>query len=202
MSSIRGAYFRKLLAVVGARFCAFGNELSTKLVNETNSERRFKRARWRGCAQRSWIKVHKTIYKKTLKMRSGRGCKNHYFQPSPKTSPNVFGNVFEIVQKSIKCRSGCIVEKTTNKVQKTTSPKGEPRTSFSHPKVHLGGPLGPLGSKTLPTQPQDPPKPRFLLICVPSGVICHRFVVHISENCSPLLVLVSVLSGMNFQRNL
>ena len=53
-SSIRGAY-RKLLAVVGARFCAFGNELSTKLVNGTNSERRFKRARWRGCAQRSWI---------------------------------------------------------------------------------------------------------------------------------------------------
>ena len=54
-SSIRGVYFRKLLAVFGARFCAFGNELPTKLVNETNSERRFKRARWRGCAQRSWI---------------------------------------------------------------------------------------------------------------------------------------------------
>ena len=69
-------------------------------------------------------------------------------------------------------------------------------------KVHLGGPLNPLGSKTLPTQPQDPPKPRFLFICAPSGVICHRFVVHISENWSPLLVLVSVLSGMNFQRNL
>ena len=55
LSSIRGAYFRKLLAVVRARFCAFGNKLSTKLVNETTSERRFKRARWRGCAQRSWI---------------------------------------------------------------------------------------------------------------------------------------------------
>ena len=60
----------------------------------------------------------------------------------------------------------------------------------------------PRPSPILPTQPQDPPKPRFLIICVPSGVICHRFVVHISENCSPLLVLVSVLSGMNFQRNL
>ena len=60
LSSIRGAYFRKLLAVVGARFCAFGNELSTKLVNATNNERRFKRARWRGCAQRSWIILNKT----------------------------------------------------------------------------------------------------------------------------------------------
>ena len=88
-----------------------------------------------------------------------------------------------------------------SKLYQKPSPKGEPRTRFSHPKVHLGGPLSPLGSKTLPTQPQDPPKPRFLFICVPSGVICHRFVVHISENCSPLLVLVSVLSAMNFQRN-
>ena len=30
-----------------------------------------------------------------------------------KTSPNILENVFEIVQKSITCRSGCIVEKTT-----------------------------------------------------------------------------------------
>ena len=135
-------------------------------------------------------------------------CKNHYVQPSPKTSPNVFENVFEIVQKSIKCRSGCIAEKTTKNNAKNNAhctknhPKGWAPTWFSHTKWHLGGPLGPLGSKTLPTQPQDLPKPRFLLICVPSAVICHRFVVHISENCSPLLVLVCVLSGMNFQRNL
>ena len=44
---------------------------------------------------------------------------------------------------------------------KKPSPEGEPRTWFSHPKMHLGGPLGPLGTKTLPTQPQDLPKPRF-----------------------------------------
>ena len=47
--------FPKIARSFGVRFCAFGNKLPTKLVNETNSERRFKRARWRGCAQRSWI---------------------------------------------------------------------------------------------------------------------------------------------------
>jgi hypothetical protein len=51
-----------------------------------------------------------------------RGYKNHCFQPSPKTSPNVCENVFEIGQISIKCRSGCIVEKTTkNKAKKNTN---------------------------------------------------------------------------------
>ena len=74
--------------------------------------------------------------------------------------------------------------KKRRKLYQKPAPKGEPRTRFSHPKVHLGGPLGSLGSKTLPTQPQDLPKQRFLLICVPSGVFCHWFVVHISENCS------------------
>tara|TARA_B100000780_G_scaffold226936_1_gene166160 strand:+ start:200 stop:562 length:363 start_codon:yes stop_codon:yes gene_type:complete len=58
-----------------------------------------------------------------------RGCKNHDFQPSPKTSPNVCENVFEIGQISIKCRSGCIVEKTTknNAKNNTNCTKNHPQ---------------------------------------------------------------------------
>ena len=122
-------------------------------------------------------------------------------QMSPKTCSKLCKNPKIAALDASSKRQQPKIEKQRKLYQKPF-PKGEPRTWFSHPKVHLGGPLGPLGSKTLPTQPQDPPKPRFLFICVPSGVICHRFVVHISLNCSPLLVLVSVFSGMNFQRNL
>ena len=59
-----------------------------------------------------------------------------------------------------------------------TSPKGEPRTWFSHLKMHPGGFSGPLGSKTPPHGPKTPPNYDFLLICVPSGLICRRFLVH------------------------
>jgi hypothetical protein len=41
------------------------------------------------------------------------GLQKSRFSASPKTSPNVCENVFEIGQISIKCRAGCIVEKTT-----------------------------------------------------------------------------------------
>ena len=70
------------------------------------------------------------------------GCKNHDFQASPKTSPNVCENVFGIGQISIKCCSGCIVEKTTknNAKNNTNCTKnhpqgGGPRTRFSDPNA-------------------------------------------------------------------
>ena len=55
----------------------------------------------------------------------------------------------------------------------------------------LGGFLGPLGSKTPPHGPKTPPNHDFLLICVPSGLICRRFLVHIfkkKSQCSCSLV--------------
>ena len=55
--------------------------------------------------------------------------------------------------------------KTKQKIREIVpekSPKSEPRTWFSHPKMRQGGPLGPLGSKTPPTWPQDTSKPRLL----------------------------------------
>ena len=61
----------------------------------------------------------------------------------------------------MKYRSGRKDEKTTKKTHKKTpelkaSPKGEPRTWFSHPKMHPGGVSGPLGSKTPPHGPKTP----------------------------------------------
>ena len=54
-----------------------------------------------------------------------------------------------------------------------------------------GGFSGPLGSKTPPHGPKTPPNHDFLLICVPSGLICRRFLVHIfkkKSQCSCSLV--------------
>ena len=85
-----------------------------------------------------------------------------------------------------------------NKEQKATqivpkiSPKGEPRAWFSHPKLHPGGPLGPQISKTPPARPQDASKPRSLCICMPSGLICGRYVVHIFKNGRSSCSLVCV----------
>ena len=70
------------------------------------------------------------------------GLRKSQISASPKTSPNVCENVFGIGQIFIKYSSGCIVEKTTKKKCKKTqklcqkpSPKGEPRTWFSHPSA-------------------------------------------------------------------
>ena len=71
-----------------------------------------------------------------------KGCKNHDFQPSPKTSPNVCENVFEIRQISIKSRSGGLLENTTktnaenNAIWTQNRPGGGgPRTWFSDPNA-------------------------------------------------------------------
>ena len=79
-----------------------------------------------------------------------------------------------------------------------TSPEGEPRTWFSHPKMHPGGFSGPLGSKTPPHGPKTPPNYDFLLICVPSGLICRRFLVHIVQKKFAMWLLIGVRSGMHF----
>ena len=81
--------------------------------------------------------------------------------------------------------------KKHHELYQKTSPKSEPRTWFSHPKMHPGGFSGPLGSKTPPHGPKTPPNHDFLLICVPSGLICRRFLVHIfkkKSQCSCSLV--------------
>ena len=69
--------------------------------------------------------------------------------------------------------------KKQHKLYQQTSPKGEPRTWFSHLKMHPGGFSSPLGSKTPPHGPKTPPNHDLLLICVPSALICRRFLVHI-----------------------
>ena len=47
-------------------------------------------------------------------------------------------------------------------------------------------PLGPLGSETPHTHcTKTPPNHDYGRICLPSGLICHRFVVHMFNKCSP-----------------
>ena len=67
-------------------------------------------------------------------------------------------------------------QKKTQIVQKKKSPEGEPRTWFSHPKMHVGGFLGPLGSKTPNTQPQNASKQQFV------AYLRRRFLVHSFKN--------------------
>ena len=61
---------------------------------------------------------------------------------------------------------------------KQISVEGEPRTWFSHPKMQPGGFLGLVGSRPPTHSPKTPPNHDLSLICVPSGLICRRFLVH------------------------
>ena len=73
-------------------------------------------------------------------------------------------------------------QQTTQVVPKNTSPKGEPRTWFAHTTMHPGGSLGPLDAKTTPRGPKTPPNHNLWLVCLPSGLIYRRSMVHMFKN--------------------
>ena len=93
-------------------------------------------------------------------------------------------------------------QKTTQTTPKNIPPRVSHERGLRISTVHQGGPLGSLGSTTSPTHPQDASRPRSVAhVCVPSGLIWHRFVVrfvvHIKKTIANS-VLIGVRSGIQF----
>ena len=117
-----------------------------------------------------------------------KDCKNRYFQPPPKNSPNVFENVFKMVQTSRKYLSGCIVEKTIKQRAKSNAhftkshpPRVSHERGFRIVKCIEASLWAHWAPRPLTHSSKTPPNHDCLLICGPSGKICHGFAVHVLE---------------------